>query len=104
MSRSISPNPAPKAVSALVNPELIQLFEDQDVDAAIKRLKSPKKLRFRISDKALSEAIEARIASAAELTTEVFHDVLAEGRSLRKDDVRSRRRQEALLAKVKSAG
>jgi hypothetical protein len=87
-----------------VNSDLIPIFEAGDIDAAIKKLKSPKTLSFRISDKVLSEEIETANASAAELAAELFQHVLAEGRSLRKDDVRSRRSQEALLEKVKIAG
>ena len=90
-------------VSALLNPDLIPIFDAGDTDAAIKKLKSPKKLRFRVSEKALSQEIESSIASAAELTAGLFQHVLAEGRSLRKDDVRSKRSQEALLEKVKIA-
>lgn len=91
-------------VSALLNSDLIPIFDAGDIDAAIKKLKSPKKLRFRVSDKALSEEVESSIASAAELTAELFQHVLDEGRSLRKDDVRSAQSQEALLEKVKLAG
>ncbi|GAA0526798.1 AIPR family protein [Paractinoplanes ferrugineus] len=89
-------------VSALVNPGIVSIFESSDLDAS-KALKNPKKLSFRISDKAFSEKIEAAIASAIALAAEQFSQVLAEGRSLRKDDVRSRRSQEALLERVKTA-
>ncbi|NIH87061.1 AIPR family protein [Amycolatopsis granulosa] len=87
--------------SALVNPGLISIFETGDIDAAAKKLENPKKLNFRISDK-LSEDIENAITSAVEVASAEFRDVLAEGRSLRKDDVRSRRSQEALLGRVKA--
>ncbi|MEV1057817.1 AIPR family protein [Micromonospora chalcea] len=90
-------------VSALVNPGLVPIFEAGDIDAVIKRLKNPKKLRFRVSEKGFAEEIEAAISSAVDLAAGVFQHVLAEGRSLRKDDVRSRRSQEALLEKVKTA-
>ncbi|MFJ9786628.1 hypothetical protein ACIRSS_44155 [Amycolatopsis sp. NPDC101161] len=89
-------------VSALVNPDLIPVFEAGDTDAVAQRLMKPRKLRFRVSDGKLSDEIEAAIASAARLTAEFFEGVLAEGRSLRKDDVRSRRSQEALLHQVKA--
>ncbi|GAA3854547.1 MULTISPECIES: AIPR family protein [Amycolatopsis] len=88
-------------VSALVNPGLIPIFEAGDADAAAKKLENPKKLNFRISEK-LSEDIENAITSAAEVASAEFRDVLDEGRSLRKDDVRSRRSQEALLERVKA--
>lgn len=89
-------------VSALVNPEIVSVFEAPDTDAAAQKLMKLKKLRSRVADKALSEDIEDAIASAVALTAEVFQAVLAEGRSLRKDDVRSRKSQEALLQKVKA--
>jgi hypothetical protein len=91
-------------VSALLNPGLIPIFDAGDNDAAIKKLKNPKKLGFRVSDKALSDEVESSIASAAGLTAELFQHVLNEGRSLRKDDVRSAQTKEALLEKVKLAG
>lgn len=87
-------------VSALLNPELLPLFETGDPAAISQRLKKPKKLHFRVSDSAFSERLESAIGTAVERAVEVFESVLAEGRSLRKDDVRSRRSQEALLAKV----
>jgi hypothetical protein len=90
-------------VSALVNPGLVAIFDAADTDAAVKSLKSPRKLRFRVSERGLTDTIETAIESAAHLTAEFFSQVLAEGRSLRKDDVRSRRSQEALLDKVKLA-
>jgi hypothetical protein len=89
-------------VSALVNPDIIPVFEAGDTDAAARKLMRPKKMRFRVADKKLSDEIESTIASAAELTMDHFQTVLAEGRSLRKDDVRSRRSQEALLQRVKA--
>ena len=67
-------------VSALLNPDLIPIFDAGDTDAAIKKLKKlPKKLRFRVSEKALSEEIESSIASAADLTAGIFQNLLAEG-------------------------
>lgn len=89
-------------VSALVNPEIIAIFELPDNDTAAMRLSKPKKLRFNVGDRTLASAIEEAIATAAGLTAEMFQSVLDEGRSLRKDDVRSRRSQEALLRKVKA--
>ncbi|MFR9728108.1 AIPR family protein [Saccharopolyspora sp. MS10] len=89
-------------VSVLVNPELFDIFESGETEDIVKRLTKPRGLRFRVSDKKLSEEIEQAIASAISLTREVFHLVLSEGRSLRKDDVRSRKSQESLLQKVKA--
>jgi hypothetical protein len=88
-------------VSALVNPEIVPIFEAVEVDTAAQKLKKPKCLRFRVAEKKLFDEIESAIATAAELTADLFRTVLAEGRSLRKDDVRSRRSQEALLQEVK---
>lgn len=88
-------------VSALVNPEIVPIFEAVEVDTAAQKLKKPKCLRFRVAEKKLFDEIESAIATAAELTADLFRTVLAEGRSLRKDDVRSRRSQEALLQDVK---
>jgi hypothetical protein len=87
-------------VSAIINPELAAVFERGDLVATSQRLEKPKKLNFRVSDRGLAENLEAAIITATERASEVFAGVLAEGRSLRKDDVRSRRSQEALLEKV----
>lgn len=88
-------------VSALVNPGLVAPFESGDIGALAKSLNRPKGLRFRVADAKLSDEVEAAIEIAVDLAADVFQDVLAEGRSLRKDDVRSRRSQEALLLRVK---
>lgn len=90
-------------VSALVNPELVSIFEDADIEGTSKKLKNPKKLKFRVMEKALSGQIEAAIVTAAALAADAFEAPLSEGRSLRRDDVRSRRSQEALLEKTKVA-
>ncbi|MFI9283895.1 AIPR family protein [Streptomyces werraensis] len=87
-------------VSALITPELVPIFEISDIDAARRRLRGSKKLNFKVSN---SEKIEVAIATAVELATEQFQPVLDEGRSLRKDDVRNRRNQEALLQKAKGS-
>lgn len=89
------------AVSALVNPDLVPIFEEADFDGASKKLKNPKKLKFRVTEKFFSEKIEAAIVTAVEVAADAFKAPLAEGRSLRKDDVRSRRSQETMLEKSK---
>ncbi|WP_231445120.1 AIPR family protein [Brevibacterium zhoupengii] len=89
-------------VSALINPNLVPLFESADFDQAKSKLRSPKKLKFRVTEKIFSEQIEAAIVTAVELATEVFKMPLEEGRSLRKDDVRNRRSQEAMLERAKA--
>ncbi|PPG03656.1 hypothetical protein C5C18_14580 [Rathayibacter tritici] len=89
-------------VSALINPEIVPIFESANLDDASKRLKMPKKLTYVVSVQAFAEKIESAIVTAVQLATEQFQVVLNEGRSLRKDDVRSRRSQEALLQRAKS--
>ncbi|AND15339.1 hypothetical protein [Rathayibacter tritici] len=89
-------------VSALINPEIVPIFESANLDDASKRLKMPKKLTYVVSVQAFAEKIESAIVTAVQLATEQFQVVLDEGRSLRKDDVRSRRSQEALLQRAKS--
>lgn len=91
------------AVSALVNPGLVPLFESTNFDDAARKLRNPKRLKFRVTDKVFGDSIEKAIVSATELAADVFNIPLAEGRSLRKDDVRSRRSQEAMLERVKAA-
>ncbi|MFI7454922.1 AIPR family protein [Nonomuraea sp. NPDC049714] len=88
------------AVSVLINPEFSAMFEEADVETKGKKLKKSKKLNFRVTEKPLSERIESAIVTAAELAVDAFKSPLAEGRSLRKDDVRSRRSQEMLLQKL----
>lgn len=91
-------------VSAIVNPNMIAIFEADDIVAAQAKLTRPKKLTFKVGEKKLAEDIESAISTAASLTAELFKAVLDEGRSLRKDDVRSRRSQEALLQRVRDLG
>lgn len=87
-------------VSAIINPQIAPVFEATDPDDAKRKLIAAKKLRFKFAD---SDQVENAISKAMGLAAEQFQAVLAEGRSLRKDDVRSRRHQEALLEKAKSA-
>jgi hypothetical protein len=91
------------AVSVLVNPKIIPVFEAADPEGARRWLKNPKGLNFRVTEKALSDGIEAAIVTAIDLATDVFKSPLGEGRSLRKDDVRSRRSQETMLERAKAA-
>ncbi|WP_438294179.1 AIPR family protein [Streptomyces sp. HUAS TT7] len=84
-------------VSALITPKLVPVFEISETETAVRRLRNDKKLNYKISD---SEKIEVAITTAVKLATEQFQSVLDEGRSLRKDDVRNRRNQEALLQKA----
>lgn len=89
-------------VSALVNPGFVPIFESADIEGARKTLRDPKKLNFRVTDKGFSERIETAIVAAVDLSKDVFKAPLAEGRSLRKDDVRNRRSQEAMLESAKA--
>lgn len=91
------------AVSALVNPELMTYFETLDNISTSKKIKNPKKLKFRVSDTDASKKIEDAIVVAAKFAAESFESPLSEGRSLRKDDVRSRRSQEAMLERARTA-
>lgn len=86
-------------VSAFINPEIVPVFEAGNVDEAKRRLATAKKIRFKVTD---FDRIESGISKAMELAKVQFETVLSEGRSLRKDDVRSRRQQEALLQKAKT--
>lgn len=83
-------------VSAIINPELIEGFQREGTEMSRQKLERPKKLSFEIND----DQIEAAIPRAIGLAREEFQSALAEGRSLRKDDIRNRRSQEALLQKV----
>lgn len=88
------------AVSALTNPKLAPLFQkDSEKEVAI-ALSKPRGMKFRVTEKALSDQIEQTIPVAVELAMEAFAEPLSEGRSLRKDDVRSRRSQEEILTMV----
>lgn len=88
-------------VSATVNPRLIPIFEEADPDRARRALRRLKGKDFKVVGTARADEIEEAIESAVSLASEVFADPLSEGRSLRKDDVRSRRSQDDLLKKVK---
>ncbi|QLY33299.1 AIPR family protein [Nocardia huaxiensis] len=90
-------------VSVLVNPGLVQIFENGVTEGTSKFLQKARNLKLRVSDKVLSDQIEAAIVIAAELAISAFKAPLSEGRSLRKDDVRSRRSQEAMLEMAKNA-
>lgn len=89
-------------ISAIVNPEIIAVFDLPDTDTMSRVLVKPKKVNFRVADAKFATSIEEAIVTATELTAEFFTSVLNEGRSLRKDDVRTRRSQEGLLQKVKT--
>lgn len=83
-------------VSAMINHDLIEGFESDGTEISRRRLERPKNLKFDISE----TEIEVAIPKAISLAREEFRLILAEGRSLRRDDVRNRRSQEALLQKV----
>lgn len=88
-------------VSAMVNPQLAAIFAKGDTEHTTEKLKR-NRLKFSASEKTLQARIENAIVTAVELTEEVFSGALAEVRSLRKDDVRSRRHQESLLRRATS--
>lgn len=91
------------AVSVLVNPQFTELFERGALDEIGSNLRKPKKLRFRVMETPLSGEIETAIVTAVKIAANTFSVPLSEGRSLRKDDVRSRRSQELFLEKLKVA-
>ncbi|WP_166649164.1 hypothetical protein [Naumannella halotolerans] len=86
-------------VSVIINPQIAAVFEAKDLESAKSRLASAKRVQFKVTD---SNRIELAISKAMELASAQFQTVLSEGRSLRKDDVRNRRHQEALLEKAKA--
>ncbi|NRD07625.1 AIPR family protein [Rathayibacter agropyri] len=86
-------------VSVIINPQIAPVFEAGDLESARRKLVAVKRTQFKVTD---SDRIEFAISKAMELATDQFQTVLSEGRSLRKDDVRNRRHQEALLQKAKA--
>lgn len=90
-------------VSAMAIPDFVEIFEESNLEKAAERLAKMKSNRFDVHVPALREAIENGIERAAEIAADYFKTPLAEGRSLRKDDVRSRRHEEALLAMSQTA-
>lgn len=87
-------------VSALINPSIIPIFEETDQLKAAERLKESK-VSFGVSGGARGAELEKAIVDAVGVAFNEFSSPLAEGRSLRKDDVRSRRSQENLRIAVK---
>lgn len=88
-------------VSAIINSKLVDIFECEDVRDKVNLLKKPKKINFRAADNDLNERIEKAIVTADAFARKAFGSPLAEGRSLRKDDVRSLRGQEEMLKMAK---
>lgn len=88
-------------VSVIVNPEFSLIFENGDTKRAAYKLEKPRRLTFQVTKRKLADDIESAIVTAMQITADFFGTILSQGRSLRKDDVRSRQHQEALLAKAK---
>ncbi|MTD15140.1 hypothetical protein GIS00_14445 [Nakamurella sp. YIM 132087] len=84
-------------VSAIVNPRLGSAFKVADTKATTEILMRKRGLEFQIAVGANSETVEAAILRAVKIALAFYSAALAERRSLRKDDVRSRRNQEELL-------
>lgn len=83
-------------VSAMINPALADGFKSEGVEASQQKLRQPKNLVFDVDDTRIDNAIPKAIV----ISRQEFHSALAEGRSLRRDDVRNRRSQENLLREV----
>ncbi|WP_226347222.1 AIPR family protein [Agilicoccus flavus] len=90
-------------VSACTFPELVPYFEQESPRRLQEALAKMKIFQGSDRDGRTQQAIEEAIGLAVELSLNEFQPVLAEGRSLRKDDVRSRRIQEVLLKKMADA-
>lgn len=89
-------------VSALVAPEIVQTFgKSDDQDRARTVLRKLSVFKGIDSPGPAQERIERAIPVVASALMDQFKDILSSGRSLRKDDVRSRRMQEQLLALVR---
>lgn len=86
-------------VSATLNPKFVKGFESDGVEISRRLLLNPKGIRFSI----VESRIESAISDAAVFARHQFAPVLAEGRSLRRDDVRNRRSQEELLQRAIAA-
>lgn len=93
------------AVSLLINPSFNDIFQLSDTAEANRVLGRSRKMKFKVSDEnsKLSEEIESAISTAIEIAKIVFDAPLSEGRSLRKDDVRTIRSQEAMREKAFAA-
>lgn len=89
-------------VSALVNPNLMPLFDETDAIRVGRTLKTSHNLNFKVSGASRSTDIENSIEAAMAFAAKEFAAPLSQGRSLRKDDVRSRRSQDNLRQMVKA--
>lgn len=87
-------------VSAMVNASLVPHFKTDGIAPPQPALKKMKIFNGADSAGRLQKEIELAIPRAADEIIAEFHEVLDSGRSLRKDDVRSRRNQEALLRRA----
>lgn len=87
-------------VSAMVTPKLVKYFQEEDIESLQRQLETAKWFSGIDSSPSMKEKIENAINVAAGEVETHFKDILEEGRSLRKDDVRSRRHQAALLERA----
>ncbi|WP_136192835.1 AIPR family protein [Actinomyces procaprae] len=87
-------------VSVMAVPKLAVCFNANDKSVLQHTLKNVKYFSKIDSDDELRQKIESAIPDAASLVEKHFEDVLREGRSLRKDDVRSRKHQTELFTQV----
>lgn len=93
-------------VSCIVNPKFMHLFgtSSSNIGENLRKSKnnnSPNKvIDFNVEN--ISKAIESAIESSSKMIQNEFKNILDQGRSLQKDDVRSRQHQQKLLDKIKS--
>lgn len=91
------------AVSLQLNNSLSGAFEAHSNEAASQIVRRTKGLDFSVDGERRQRQIEDAIYKSITIAGSVFRDVLLSGRSLRKDDVRSRKSQEEMLAHTMQA-
>lgn len=88
------------ASSLMMNNSLLPIFESSVEHLSGGQRKVLDRLKLEVESDRLSDQLERAIEEAVDLAQKVFEGPLSEGRSLRKDDVRNRRSQEAMLDEV----
>lgn len=88
--------------SAQLNPALVNFFRSNETTPAVNFLSLPRQkgVNFDLSSDTRRAQVDDAIVKAVEIVQEEYSHALAEGRSLRKDDVRSRKNEEDLLSKL----
>src|SRR5699024_10432514 len=88
------------ATSLMMNNDLLPIFESSADSLSGAQRKVLDRLKVDVDSDQFSDRLENAIEDAVGLAKRVFERPLSEGRSLRKDDVRNRRSQEAMLYEV----